>query len=326
MESRIGLHERLSDAVHEYQESFIDTILQAHLEHGEERVPDENMVRDAKISGQCLYELMEAITQCDDEVLLLSIGSCVSLDMDSDTPLDQQIPPYILNYANDHTTQIMLLDMQFNAIGSAHGIAFSPHQDLSNQAFLNTDRAIFEKIPCQKQSSSFKSTSHPKLELSTFGPLLLSLEKTPTSWAIIQEGLESILERGGKLFIASHLDMYDLDFVPAMIPLYNDLKTKYGASVQLYIQGSMGPVFRYGEHVYVEKDIEAILDDNEMFKPEDLSNYYQDFDVCPSIKDLSHYRDFQTTSFRSQTKAYKDSVAAINRSVEENEHKGPNLS
>lgn len=293
MKSRAELNQDILDAVEEYKQGFVRLLQESD---------SVDLFSSAEITGQCLHDFLQAVTHFESDVLLFSMGSYMGPDTDTDAPEDQQVPPYILNFAETKKTQIMLMDMQFSQLNTV----------LDEQPFLSMDGVAFEQIPSEHLSAHFKSTSHPNLKLSTFGQFMLPYEYSPKSWDMMHAALNRILANGGKVFIASHLNIYDLSFAPALIPIYNDLKDRYGTAVQLYIQASGASVCRYGDHPYVERDIDAFLDDvEEDYSIERLSELYQDFDVCPSIKDLSDYDAFQVTQ-PFVTATYKTTLRQLN--------------
>ena len=239
-------------------------------------------------------EFLEALMSSSSDVLLFSMGSYVCLDRAE--LLDQQLPSYILDCAQVKKTEIMLLDMQFNV--SAEDMQWVAEQDLRTQVFLHTNRASFQPKNTMKHRPSFTSTSHPNLELSAFGVFLLPYESAPKFWTLVKNAFEKKLNAGGTIFIASHLNMYDLDFAPAMITIYNELKAQHGRSIQLYIQGDLALVFYYPaqyEKKEVDRLIEQFEDSGREFGPREFLSFYKDCKAYPSMEDMSKKQSFVTS-------------------------------
>lgn len=314
----------ISDAIAEY-----NTALKAKFE--ESLFESENIETGMQLFAKNQSKLLYALEQFDGDVLIFNMGSYMVPGLNADEVLLQQLPPYVFSDELGLKRSIFLVDMAVNMrlledSDPDQKLLFVEQQDFSAQPFLNTDKTSFRQVLDSDGSSRFESITHPGLSLSLFGAYLCDEKEAPLVWRSIKHSFEKILERNGKVFLGYHCGAFDLNFVPGLITVYNELKKTYGPSIQLYQQCGGSPIFYYGNNLYTPKSFDELIDRYEEEHPNTEVDEYQlfidtyggrDFEILDSMEDLSRLNELSgfTPTPSPSTVTYKEQLDTLRQEV-----------
>lgn len=217
--------------------------------------------------------LLRTLPTVDEDVLFISFGCS------GNGGQEQQLPTYLQTIAKTTKARAILIDAYENG--------FSADEKISQEA------SDLQLIPFQsaehnnrryKQADSF-------LTVDFFACFLFDEELFCTA---LHKVIASVLDRGGRVFIANHTQAWSFQDIPFVERVCNQLKTSHSNAalgLQVYIQGGSGKVRYYLKNV-------------SDYKTQSCSNYpnwsdtyfypaTNEFYICDSIKKLSGIAEFQ---------------------------------
>jgi hypothetical protein len=239
--------------------------------------PQDEDELEAKRDAKLFLNLVKALGNISEEVLLISIGCAVHPK--NPLPKEQQLPNYIRNISKTMRTKVILIDPLL----------------AERSAVLHHFPDMKKVEDCPKDAYRYASENglYNNLTVEAF-PCCLPWENNaiPLFYSFFQKVIENILSRNGKVFIANHTQMYTLEDIKDIGIVYNNIKKMHpkSESLQLYTSGagSNGRVRYYLDKLY---DQEAAMPTKEELSgrhaPLSQDHLSKAFFSCSSIADLA---------------------------------------